>query len=93
MISKTNDGRTHSQHTMGPKFSDPKAVISAAVANARFVPHSRHRRRFLCPDLNAGAAKVGLEPKSTDAVNSTDGSKGREAVIHYQTAWDIWPAI
>jgi hypothetical protein len=26
-------------------------------------PLSRHRRRFLCLDLDAGAAKVGKEPK------------------------------
>jgi hypothetical protein len=40
-----------------------KADLGAAAAKWRFVLLSRHRRRLLCLDLDAGAAKVRKEPK------------------------------
>jgi hypothetical protein len=55
------------------------AAVSERVGSV--CPLSRHRRRFLCPALNAGAAKVGLEPEVHDAARCMKDLKLRIPAI------------
>ena len=74
-----------------------KPDIEMLAANGNKVLLSRHRRRLLCLDLDAGAAKVRKEPRLTDAARGTNGcldkSAGRSAEIHYEGTSSNQPVL